>query len=106
MSNNSNQPEEKKMIGDPSPQAIDFAKRMIALKWTKETNVDVVAGNWQAGYVRAQVEANEYATQLKEENQRLREALRRITEMPNSIGFSHEMQIVASEALSNNQIKE
>lgn len=47
---------EKKKIGEPSPQAIDFAERMIALKWTRETNVDTIAGTWQAGYVAAQLD--------------------------------------------------
>lgn len=47
---------EQKKIGDPSPEAIGFAKRRIALKWTKETNVDTVACTWQAGYVHAQID--------------------------------------------------
>jgi hypothetical protein len=47
---------EKKMIGEPSPQAIDHAKRLIALRWTTEKNIDTIAGTWQAGYVAAQLD--------------------------------------------------
>lgn len=53
--------QENKKIGDPSPEAIAFAKRMIALKWTKETNVDTIASCWQAGYVHSQIDANKIA---------------------------------------------
>lgn len=48
---------EQKKIGEPSPEAIDFAKRMIALKWTKETNVDTIASCWQAGYLFGQIDS-------------------------------------------------
>lgn len=66
------QPEENK-IGDPSSEAIDHAKRLIALKWTKETNVYIIAGTWQAGYVAAQID---YAScPYEQEVKRLRYAL-------------------------------
>lgn len=47
---------DKKKIGDPSPEAIEYAKRLIALKWTKETNVDTIACTWQAGYIFGQID--------------------------------------------------
>jgi hypothetical protein len=52
---------EKKMIGEPSPQAVEHARRLIALGWTKETRIDTIAGTWQAGYVAAQLD---YSAQL------------------------------------------
>lgn len=51
---------------------------------------------------------DEYATQLKEENQRFREALEKILKMAepgNNYAFNRCWHI-ASEVLSNNQIKE
>jgi hypothetical protein len=44
-------------VGEPSPEAIKHAKRLIALKWTKETNVDTIAGTWQAGYIFGKMDA-------------------------------------------------
>lgn len=39
-----------------SEEAIDHARRMIALKWTKETNVERIAGTWDAGYLFGQLD--------------------------------------------------
>lgn len=67
-------------IGEPSTQAIEFAERMIALKWTKETRVDIVAGNWQAGYVAAQVDAQQQTAQAEKEILRLKGLLKNLVE--------------------------
>jgi hypothetical protein len=65
MSNSTQTPK----VGDPSPEAISFAKRMIALKWTKETNVETVAGMWQAGYVHAKVDQRKTFESMEKEQQ-------------------------------------
>lgn len=81
-----------------SSEAIDFAKRMIALGWTKETDIKVIAGSWQAGYIFGQIDKEQQIARLlvakEAENKRLREALEKSKNFLEDI--VHEKGIVKS----------